>query len=42
MGVIDDTLPSALAPTPFTRLGGIPFAILCALSLGAAGWRKWR
>ena len=42
MGVIDHALPPALAPTPFTRFGGLAFAVMCAVSLAAAGWRKWR
>ncbi len=32
LGVIDAPLPPALSPTPFSRLGDVPFAIMLALS----------
>lgn len=41
-GVIDETLPAALAPTPFSRLGDIPFWIMLAVSLAVVAWRAPR
>jgi len=41
-GVIDQPLPAALAPTPFSRFGGIPFAIMLAASLACALWPRRR
>lgn len=39
LGVIDARLPSALAPTPFSRFGDLPFAVMMALSGLIAAWR---
>jgi len=36
LGVIDRRLPAALAPTPFSRLGDAPFALMIAGSLAVA------
>ncbi len=37
-GVIDAPLPLALPPTPYDRLGDIPFGLMLALSLVGARW----
>jgi apolipoprotein N-acyltransferase len=36
LGVIDQPLPPALAPTPYARAGELIFALLVSISLGAA------
>ena len=38
-GVIDAPLPPALEPTPYTRLGDAPFAVML---LGSAACMRWR
>jgi apolipoprotein N-acyltransferase len=39
-GVIDRPLPPALAPTPFSRWGGLPFAVMLLASLACGRWRR--
>ena len=43
-GVIDAPLPSALPPTPYSRLGDIPLAMMLVASLAGAALprRFWR
>jgi apolipoprotein N-acyltransferase len=40
LGVIDRRLPPALGPTPFSRFGDMPFAIMVAGSLAFGRWRR--
>jgi apolipoprotein N-acyltransferase len=42
LGVIDRPLPPALAPTPFSRFGDAPFAVMVAASLAFGRWRRER
>jgi apolipoprotein N-acyltransferase len=39
-GIIDRPLPPALAPTPFSRWGDLPFAIMLLASLARGRWRR--
>jgi apolipoprotein N-acyltransferase len=40
LGVIDRRLPPALQPTPFSRFGDLPFAVMVAASLAFGRWRR--
>jgi len=40
LGVLDRPLPPALEPTPFSRLGDLPFAAMLAVSLAFAVWPR--
>jgi len=42
LGVIDRPLPPALEPTPFSRFGDGPFAVMVAASLAFGRWRRTR
>ena len=42
LGVIDRPLPPALGPTPFSRFGDAPFAVMVAASLAFGRWRRER
>jgi apolipoprotein N-acyltransferase len=42
LGVIDQPLPPALTPTPFSRWGDLPFAALLLLSAACVRWRRSR
>ncbi len=41
-GVLDAPLPTAIAPTPFVRLGHLPVFVLIGVSLAIAGTIGWR
>ncbi|MCC6002250.1 MAG: apolipoprotein N-acyltransferase [Pararhodobacter sp.] len=41
-GVVDADLPGALPPTPYARMGDLPWYVALTLFLGLAGLRRWR